>query len=487
MPSMRSLLFFLLPLLILSPCFAQPKPNQKKTVTSSSVIEFADEPVVLESAGLTLPIPVGASTERTRVGTANTVKLISRDTTWQMNVQTPRFSNPDATPVTVLEDLVIALFEGSGQVYDSTPGQARLIAYKGRIVEPMKEISLPSGLSAQRIYITFPPEGVSKDPAKQVEIIRGYTVIKVTSEQYLSFEFITPRPEFDRNRPVYEAIVAACTIEDPTLANVSRKAAIDAGARILRDLTEDDLDELIKANAERWERLYVPAQTEHDSDATEMGYRRFKASIGPSPLKGGTGEKGFLLKINARLLMEDSLVCDSEGVYFLSKDRTRESWTVKNTIRDVNPDQKARKKPMTTVEVGGRDGKSVSVRVDGENGKPLFARPIIEGEGYISQIEAWLLPQILVRAGISADFAFYQYRSEKQQISFRRDDVLQPADTPNVWVIRSHMSDRGLAQVMTLNAKGQPLRTVLPDKSVWEPVTVEKLMRLWKDKGLPTD
>jgi hypothetical protein len=486
MPSLRSL-SLLLPLLLLFPTsLAQPKPDQKRA-SPPRVIEFADESVVLESAGLTIPIPLGASSERTRVGTANTVKIIGRDTTWQLNVQTPRFANPDATPASVLEDLVVALFEQSGQVYDATPGQARLIAYKGRIVEPMKEISLPSGLPAQRIYITFPPDGVSNDPAKQVEIIRGYTVIKVTSEQYLSFELITPRPDFERNRPTYEAIIAGCAIEDPTMANASRKAAIDAGARILRDLSESDLTQLIKANGERWERLHMPSQTDHDSDATEKGYRRFKASIGPSPLSRGSGEDGFLLKINARLLMEDSVVCDSEGVYFLGKDRSRESWTVKNTIRDLNPNPQARKKPMTTTEFGSRDGKSVSVRIDGETGKPLFARPIIEGDGYISQIEAWLLPQVLVRSGIATDFAFYQYRSEKQQISFRRDDVTQPADTPNVWIIRSRMSDRGLEQVMTLNSKGQPLRTVLPDKSVWEPTTVEKLTRLWKDKGLPVD
>lgn len=44
-----------------------------------------------------------------------------------------------------------------------------------------------------------------------------------------------------------------------------------------------------------------------------------------------------------------------------------------------------------------------------------------------------------------------------------------------------------MEQVTTLTDGGEFIQTRLPDGKIWEPVTFEKLKRIWRDKQLPTE
>jgi hypothetical protein len=37
------------------------------------------------------------------------------------------------------------------------------------------------------------------------------------------------------------------------------------------------------------------------------------------------------------------------------------------------------------------------------------------------------------------------------------------------------------------NGKGELMHTEMPDGAIWEPVTKEKLVHLWRSKGLPME
>lgn len=465
-----------------SPSLSQTK--KQPADKSVQMIEFGDDPVSLESVGLTVPIPVGARSEQTRVGERASLKITDERRTWQVNIQTPQSQEAGASAESFLEEFVINLFASTGQVYDATPNEkAKLIAYKALIVDPLTAVKTAGGVDAQRIYVRLPPE----DSKKSTAVIRGYVVIKCGEKQFISFELVTPEAEFPRSRKVFETMLAAATVEDATLVNAQRQVAIEAGSKIFDSLDATRMQEVIAACGERWERLYEASETGSTTDDKEIGYRRVRASVGKGPLESAGAPQGYLVQIDARVLLPNDYVCDSQGVFFMTPDRRRENWTVTNTIRDLNPIKDKRKKSATTREVGARDGTSLSIHVEGDAGKSDFVKPKIEGAGYISQVEAWLLPQILVRSGISAEFAFYSYRAEPQQILFRRDDVKQSADKPDVWTVSTRLSRSGSEQVTTLNSKGEVIRTRLGNGSMWEPISFAQLKRLWDDKGLPTE
>ncbi|MFZ4575738.1 MAG: hypothetical protein ACOYN0_15190, partial [Phycisphaerales bacterium] len=466
---------------------------------------FAEVPIVIESVGLTVPVPVGSKSEQTSVGDRSSVKIRASDLSWQITIQTPRIKDELATPREILEDLVVGLMEQSGVVYDATSGSGmdvldpegtkprpvdakaprkpRLAGYKGAIVEPMSKVSTVGGVEAERIYIKLPPE----DPAKATPLVRGYVVFKSSPTQLISFELVTPEAEFKKTRKLFETILAASSVEDSTVQNAERRAAIEAGVKVFENLDRAAMEEVLATANNQWRRLYRPAATGHASDDTEIGYQRITTRIGPGPVDSPINSNGYVVQIDARVLLEQNVICDTRGVYFLSLDREREHWTVTSTFRDTNPDKAKRAAPTTVRELGAREAKSLSVRNEGDREANEQVRATIEGAGYISQVEALVLPQILVRSRISANFAFYSYRSKPQQIQFRRDDVRQPADQPGVWVISSKINRFGAEQTITLNEKGEVVHIEFPDGNRAERTTLAELTRLWKDKGLPTD
>ena len=108
-------------------------------------------------------------------------------------------------------------------------------------------------------------------------------------------------------------------------------------------------------------------------------------------------------------------------------------------------------------------------------------------DGYISRVEATILPYLLLKAAIPTDYGFYTYQSDEWTVCYRRDTLEQPADRPGLWKLTTKLSDKKPPMVSYYNGKGDLMYSEMPDGVVWEPTTLEKITELWKSKNLPME
>jgi len=247
----------------------------------------------------------------------------------------------------------------------------------------------------------------------------------------------------------------------------------------------------VNAMKDQWFRLSKPGKN-GEADAQEVAYRHVRAwkgsrgEIDPSRSrdKWATEDKqaGYLVRIDARYLEGDKVI-DSIGTYFMTPDRREEAWLLQMVIKD--PSQR---KPATWREVGARAGSSMNVVTDGSQ-ESKAAQPQVPDRGYIAQVEAFLLPQLLLHgkgADRAGDYGFYSYQSEFGKVQVRRDIVSAIQGGPGPWQIRTQMNEDRPPQLSLYSDRGDLLKTTLPDdRGVWSATTLEKLGQIWKAKGLP--
>jgi hypothetical protein len=457
-----------------------PLPSGAKGAKSALAVAtpLSDEPFVIESVGLSFYLPLGAQADATSIGSQSTVTVEPSDKGWYATITTPRTSNPDTTVQQVGEEATRQILESSGTLSKGT----EVIGYNGKPISQDFDLSI-NGRAAARFYIEL-PRGKGQDP-----LVRGQTIFKVGNDRFVIFEFFCSKVNFDKSRGEYELMVGTANFSGAEDAATARVAAVDAGVKLLSQLTEQDLREVATKAGERWERLYRPANTEAAADEQEVAYRRMRVWLGTrgelqgskaAPSKEGVeSQQGILVRVDARSL-DEGRVLDSQGIYFVSFDRTEEAWTLKNAVREG-------KKSLNYTETGARSGKSMTINTDtsGEPGRTI--KPIIQGDGYVSRVESFLIPQLLIRGGIPGTYGFYTYQSDTATIRLRRDDLSQPPDRPGLFVVATKLKDDAKPMVSQFNQDGDLIQTQMPDGSRWEPIKLDRLVRLWRDKNLPMD
>jgi hypothetical protein len=324
--------------------------------------------------------------------------------------------------------------------------------------------------------------------------VSGYTIFRPAANRFVTFEMLTTSGEFERVRAAYETVVATATFEDPEVLAATRLAVVNTGSTLLSGLTSETLESIVASTPERWDRLFAPSPTGAAQDAREIAYRRIRAGLAPrgeldpsSKDRRRTAaeqEVGLLVRIDSRYVQDagtpDERVGDTQAAFWMSTDRRHEAWTIRQTVR-------AGGRPATFVETGVRSGTSMTVNTHGDGAEDRTIKPVIEGDGYASRAEFFLLPQIMVRSRTPADFGFYTYQSESSSIRLRRDSLAQPADRPGLWVLTTRQNDDTEPQVSHYTDEGRFLKTTLPDGSVWEPVEFARLVQLWRRQGLPME
>jgi len=452
-------------------------------------VEMSPEPYHIRSLGLSFHLPIGAHAQTSQMSGQVSVSILPSDSTWRLTIQTPRTRDPDLTPKAVVARVVQELLDS---VAIQGP-DLKQIKTAGRVIERTDDLVIGS-TAASRAYVLLP-----RGPDRP-SLVRGFTAFQVEPGRFVTFDLMTAQPEFERARPIYEAVVGTARFEDPGRLATARAAAVRAGLTLLQGLNRSDFEAIVTANPDRWERLYATDPT--SGEDSEFGYRRIRTSLARrgeldprKPRSRWTASdqtEGYMVRIDARFLAKDLTtdtyeVFDSSGSFFLSVDRSEESWILKTTSR-------GRGGPATWTEVGARITNkagqvSLSVTTTGPGSAPQTIRPLVQGEGYISRVEAYLLPQILVRSGIAADYGFYVYQSSEQvgAVRLRRDALEQPQDMPGVWRLTTRLSEDTPEQVSLLQSSGQLIRTTLADGRVWEPVTPERLLQIWKAAHLPVD
>jgi YD repeat-containing protein len=448
------------------------------------MVTFDKKPLRMETIGLVMQVPEGAAIDSTSAGTTSTTRVVPSDGTWVLNIQTPRTSNPALTTVEVMDDIAEQVLKMSGQVLDP---KGNVIGVPGRVIERTESLRI-GDRDASRFYAELTPASTG------VAVVNGYTVFKLSESQFVTFELLTSKDRFDTARGAYETVVATARFEDMEAIATSRQAAVNTGLALFQTLTPEVMDEVIRAQPERWDRLYRPARTGVDADAEEVAYRRTRFSRGRrgelDPLKpvaqynATDRAEGYVVRIDSRFLQKpgtvDQVIGDTMGIFWMSPDRSEEAWTVRQTIRrgaDV----------QTFVETGARKHRAMTVSVHGDGIPEKVLRPLIEGEGYVSRVEYFLLPALLIRSRTPADFAFYCFQSESSRIRLRRDTLAEDPGRPGFWTLTTRQHEDADPQVARYDDKGRLVSATLPDGTVWEPIEFGRLVQLWRRKNLPMD
>jgi hypothetical protein len=476
--------------------------------TNPSPVELADEPFRIESIGLEMRLPAGTQVQANHAGSRTSAQILPEtNPTWFISIQTPQTANAAAT-IRESADQTIALIQGAYGVVD--PNQKSVLQTEAVLLDRTANLNLPGG-PCERFYLSVPTTPDPGRAAAASRTIRGYTIFKPAPAQFVVFELVTPESEFPKTRGIFETTVATATFTDPALLAASRSAAVKAGAHILESLTVHDYDALCDGK-ERWYRLYRAVPGGAAADAEELGYR------GTTFWKGKRGEldparpraqwtrvdldDGYLARYRIRLVDAGDLgaggragaalgarttFIDTVASYFMSPDREQEAWSIQSTRRDL-----AGKTLANWSEIGARNRNDLTILVTESAKPPRTIRPFLgetqqqRSEGYLCQVESFLLPQILIRKGVAAEFGFYAYRSATETVSLRRETLARAAAGGGAWSLSSEFRDSASPQVALYADDGSLIRADLGDGRFWKPVEPEELLRLWKAKGLPT-
>ncbi len=455
------------------------------TNQGDDAIEFGDVPLKLPTVGLSISCPVGVLSQTDSAGRDSAIVLVPKDTTWSLKVRTPRTTDVDATIGHVADTTLSALFDA----YGIDAGAAAQASASGKLLrEPTPGETLTiAGREAARWFIELPSlEG--KEPQ-----VRGFSVVRCSPGQFVVFELLTTRTSFAKARRIADRIIATTVIEDPAVIQAERAAAVAAGVKLVESADATSLRGLVEAFPVRWERRYVPGEDGSTRSAREVAYRRIKYMYGPRSMldnQGGTVKasgnrtEGFIVQVDARILGADKSVTDSCSIYFMSPDRTEETWTVTNAHR-ATPGAT----PQVVTETGARNGQSMVVRTEGKGIPAASHKPILQGDGYLCQVEAMMLPFLLMRSGTEVSHGFYVWNSLETKVVLRKDSLTSTTldGGERGWQIATEMVEGRKPSLATFNASKRLVRIDMPDGSVWEPTTYDELRDIWEAKGLPTN
>lgn len=458
----------------------QPQPatptNPAAAAGAGGVVTFAEEKFRMDAVGLSMSLPEGATAQSTTMANKAVVQIIPKEANWAINVQTPRTSNAEAT-IAEAADRTVATLQGSVGVLD--PDQKVVLETAAKVLERQDNLELPGG-PASRLYISIPN-------TDETRVVKGYTIFKPTSAQYVVFELTAAEKDFSKIRAVYEAIIATASFADSDAVMAERGAYIKAGQAFVSGLTEADYVTAM-AETKAWFRCSKAASTGAASDADELGYRgvRFwrgkRGEIDPSKPANKYSkteqEEGYLCSIEGRQVIEGQIV-DSRGIFFMKPDRSEETWS----LIVVRPDPDGRD-PEVASETGARTGSSLTV-VTKAKGRPVETVQPPVPEGYISQFEAWLMPRLLVRKKVQTTVGFYLW--ERSSVGYRKDVVSKGGPRHAPWTIVTSFRDEDARQTYSYSDAGDLVRGELPGgRGVWEPMEPAAIHRLWERKGLPT-
>ena len=165
----------------------------------------------------------------------------------------------------------------------------------------------------------------------------------------------------------------------------------------------------------------------------------------------------------------------------MTGDRNEEAWSIKTAVWDG---QKSR--PAIYTETGTRTGKTLTVLINTPGQPPKTIRPTLPPEGYLTQVETFLLPRLLVRSGVEVDLGLYAYQSASEAVSLRRDALQRgAAGSPRAWTLVSRAREADAPQKYDLDDQARPTRGELAEGLVLEPIVLADLVKLWESKGLP--
>jgi hypothetical protein len=442
----------------------------------------------MNSVGLSMHLPAGAQTQTTGAGDLQSTQVMGKDQSWLISIKTAT-TKSHRTAHEVAEEVRDQLLAMSAPMDKSRGQPLKNGLSRAKVLRDVTPLIITTqtpedARPACTFYVSI-PRGEKESP-----VVRGYTIFEVAQGRYITFDLAVPEPNFALARSAFETCVGTARFADAAAASAARGGAVEAGMTFLNGLSAADLDAACATMKDQWFRLAKPLP---GSEEQEIAYRHVRA------WKGKRGEldtgrdsthwavqdhqEGYLVRIDARML-QDGKVIDSVGTYFMSPDRREEGWLLQMVVRDPSA-----RKPSTWREIGGRSGPSMSVSTDG-SGESKQAQPTVPDRGYLNQVEAFLLPQLLIHAKSKpADYGFYAYQSSNANaaVSLRRDVLAASDEKTGAWTITTRLNEDSEPQNSVFAETGALVRTTLATGNTWTPITLVRLAEIWKAKNLPME
>lgn len=461
-------------LLLASP-FAQARTPAQPEQTP---IEMASMPFELSSLGMRFNLPLGATATTRRIGTEVQADIVGPDAAYRISITSRSSANTELTSAAAAESILLNLKKAFG-VSDGDGNPDVTIATFAQELRTVEPVPFSEGV-AHRFFIRQP------ETRQEGDSVRGVAVIDLGRGRMLVWDATAPAGSFDKLAPAFDAMLGTVRFDDPERRLADRGIAIEAGRRLIDSIDPEQLRAAFDSDRDRWFRLYEPGA---DQDR-EIGYRRVTTWVGTrdeielSAGSSGDATQGYLVRIEARTLGDISqltgepIIYDSRGTYWVSEDFNAETWELSVAIREGS-------RTTTLSEIGAREGQEeLIVTAQAPSGRSETTSHRLEGEGYLAQPLALLLPQLLVGTETAGDFAFYVYRSDTSAIAYRTDS-LRRDDNGEGWILRSRVAPGTPELVKFLEADGSIRREQLPDGKVWDPIDSRELVNLWRRKGLP--
>ncbi|MEC9372346.1 MAG: hypothetical protein VYC34_00810 [Planctomycetota bacterium] len=440
-------------------------------------VTLAETPLVIQSIGLRINIPVGARYETTRMTGANAAfTMFSPGNTWRMTLH-DQTSSDVGLGVEAVADHLVNSIQGAREQRDARTNTR--VGSLNRVLHRTSDLTI-NGQPAARFYVEVP--GAAGGQA----LVSGYTVFKVSPGRFAILQMDCIPPEYENARAAYETVVATAEFRDPADLAAERALGVKASQDLLQQ--EYDIERLRSFLPDvQWFRIYNPAPGGNRNDATERAYQRIEMKIGrrgeldPSKSEArynaSDRQEGLIVRVTGRVLEGDRTI-DTDSVFFETFDRAEEAWTVRMVIRRG-------KESAGWVETGVRKGDEIEVVIDAPT-QPKAAKEWRKpAEAYLSQLGAYMLPRMLAARAAPGVFNFYRYQSQEASITLRRD-VLELIDESNgAWRLRTRQDENAAEDITILDRDGRIIRRQLAAGAVMEPIDLEALKTLWRSKGLP--
>ncbi|HZW08705.1 MAG TPA: hypothetical protein VFF69_02275 [Phycisphaerales bacterium] len=451
---------------------------------------LSDQTLSRPSAGLTASIPVGATMSSYQIAGRGATSVTLPGLAAIVNVTDVSLTK--AQTLREVADSIIAQRLGSVsslKVDPDLPDEAKLDPSKarGRLLE--RATKTIGGWPCELFYLQVASLG-DEDSAF------GYALFMPSGNSVAMFELQTTAPLLEHAKPYFELMVDSVSIADPALEETRRAVGVEAGIAFFQSLATADYEAVFERQGDAWrfERFYTPGADGSDREASELGYRRtrfVRGVRGDLKLDENRGrasaedrQKGYLIFQEARILDVDrDMIIDVAASFFMSPDRQHEAWSIRQAVKPWR-----RQGPTSSsVETGIRERDDLTI-ARSENGKPFTTiQPAIEGAGYISRAETYLLPHLLIEKRAPGEYRCYAFNQQVDRVTLREDVLSEDPDHPGAWRYTSRPSAESPAQAAYYSAKGELVRAELPGEQIWEPISLERLVELWNSKGLPTD
>jgi len=466
--------------LLYSPAIAQTQ----KTI---AFIPLAAHPQDIPGLGISLSLPERAYTSISTVAGAQTSAIVfpgKSDQKWQMAIKSHTSSNAELTNEEALHSIINQL-KLTKPVRDARKQNIspedilnKNFEYSRIVItDYIKDLTI-AGVPAERVYLSAPTLPDYPDA--------GITIFNPSPGKFLLVHMECPHGTLADHKLLFETISASVVFKDASEINAKRATAVLALDQLFSQVNAEDLESLMDESPQFF-RLFRPSASARAMDDEDVAWQRISIRTGQAgeinPGKARTKWSaedrafGFILQIDARALLFNSVV-DSQGIFFLSRDRQDERWSLRNTVRKG-------RSSSTTTQTLVRKGDKLSYVVE-RPGKPRHTGEFaIPPRGYLSKIESALLPRLIATRNIPGDFAYYAFDPGLDTIVLKYESF--ESDGDGNWNSELRHVENSLPHSSIYDSRGRIMQRVTPDGQRLVPIESDRLRKIWAAKDLPID